>query len=254
MNQNSLLELRGVTKSYGALKAVNEASLAIERGQIVGLIGPNGSGKSTLLNLISGFARPDSGEIYFEGGRISGLSPDAVSRLGVVKGFQVPRNFLRMTVYENLLLSPKNQVGERVSVAAMHGRWARQEAENMKSILPWIEATKLSGNSAARASELSGGQMKLLDILRGVLAGPRLLLLDEPTAGVAPSLAEEIFKRIVEIRDKVNASFFIIEHRVETLLRFVDNVVVMDLGEVIYNGDPDDVINNERVKEVYLGQ
>jgi branched-chain amino acid transport system ATP-binding protein len=254
MSQKRLLELKRVTKSFGALKAVHDVSIVVEPGEIVGLIGPNGSGKSTLFNLISGFLTPDEGEIWLEGRHISHLSPHAVSRHGLVKGFQIPRNFLKMNVLENLLLSPKNQIGERVTSASLHHRWVSQEMENARNIIPWLEAMNLSGSVASRASDLSGGQMKLLDILRGVISEPTLLLLDEPTAGVAPALADEIFRRITEIRARANTSFFIIEHRVETLFRFVDRLVVMHLGEVIYNGSPKGVVNDERVKEVYLGQ
>jgi branched-chain amino acid transport system ATP-binding protein len=250
----NLLEVSHLTKSFDALTAVDDLSFSVDQGSLVGLIGPNGSGKSTLLNLIAGFQRPNRGDIHFDGKRITNLPPNEIAQVGLVKGFQTPRNFMRMTVFENVLLSPRNQKGEALRNAPIHSHWTGQEEEHALSILPWLETLKLRGNATDKASEVSGGQMKLLDILRGVMTHPRLLLLDEPTAGVAPGLAEEIFTRILEVRTKINTGFFIIEHRVETLLRYVDRVMVMHLGKVIYDGPPDQVINDPRVKEVYLGQ
>ena len=249
----NLLMVKEVTKSFGGLRAVNNASLEIREKSIVGLIGPNGSGKTTLFNLISGVLYPDRGQIIFRGLRIDRLPPHERFKLGICHALQIPRVFKGMTVLENSMLPLKGQYGERFLYAPMRSRWARQENENAQRILSILEEVRLCDFYNKFSSELSGGQMKLLQLARTLSGQPLLFLLDEPGAGIAPSLAKELFRKIVTIREEEGVSFFIIEHRLELLFDIVDKVYVMNRGEVIAEGTPDEVINDPKVKEAYLG-
>ncbi|MFN8458776.1 MAG: ATP-binding cassette domain-containing protein, partial [Anaerolineae bacterium] len=184
-----LLTLNNVTKSFESLLAVNGVSLTVQAGQIIGLIGPNGSGKSTLLNLISGILPLDSGQMLFDGHDITRQPADRIFQLGLVRSFQDPSLFFRMTVLDNTLLPAKHQTGERPSRAPFHHLWDRQENQFAATAGQTLAELQLGRHYAALASDLSGGQMKLLELGRSLMGQPKLLLLDEPTAGVAPKLA-----------------------------------------------------------------
>lgn len=232
---------------------MNGVSLEVEKGEFVGLIGPNGSGKTTLFNLISGVLKPDAGKIWFEGERIDGLMPHEIYRRGLVRSFQIPRTFWHVTVAENMILPSKNQIGESFLRAPFRRFWARQErelAEKTAETLSWL---KLSDVYANWGSEISGGQAKLTEIGRAVMGEGKLVLLDEPAAGVALPLAHKIFKTIADIRQSRQVTFIVIEHRIDVLLEYVQRVVVMHEGKVIYDGDPSRVIKDRRVVEAYLG-
>jgi len=248
-----ILEVRNLSKSFGGLRAVDNVSLEISEGSIVGLIGPNGSGKSTLFNLISGVLYPDSGEIYFKGMKINNLPSYERFKLGICYSPQIPRLFKGMSILENDLLPIKGQIGEKWLFAPIRRKWEFQEIENTKKVLKNLEVFQLIELYNNFAYELSGGQMKLLQLGRTLLGEPRLLLLDEPGAGVAPILARDFFKRIVELRERENLTFFIIEHRLDLLFNIVDYVYAMDKGRIIAMGTPDEVIQNPKVKEAYLG-
>jgi branched-chain amino acid transport system ATP-binding protein len=248
-----LLKLQNISKSFGGLKAVNSVSLDINEGSIIGLIGPNGSGKTTLFNLISGVIYPDSGEIYFKNINITNLPPYDRFKLGIVYSTQLPRLFKGMTILENSLLPIRGQIGEKWLFAPIRKKWLSQEMRNAKRVIRELEYVQLRDMYNNFASELSGGQLKLLQLERTLLGDPVLLLLDEPGAGVAPTLARNIFKRIVELREKENLTFFIIEHRLDLLFDIVDSVFVMDKGKIIAEGRPDEILQNPKVKEAYLG-
>lgn len=248
-----MLKIQNISKSFGGLRAVDNVSLEINEGDIVGLIGPNGSGKTTLFNLISGVLYPDSGEIYFKKIRIDSLPPYERFKLGICYSLQIPRLFKGMSVLENSLLPIRRQIGERWMLAPFWGRWRSQEIENTKKTLKTLETVQLVELYNSFASEISGGQMKLLQLARTLLGEPKLLLLDEPGAGVAPMLAMDLFRRIAELRTEENLTFFIIEHRLDLLFNIVDIVYVMDKGRIIAAGSPDEVIKNPKVKEAYLG-
>ena len=249
-----MLTVQNVHKHFGDLRAVDGVSLAVPAGQIVGLIGPNGSGKSTLLNVISGTMQPDAGAIQIAGDEIAGIGPDKVFQRGLVRSFQDPSLFFRMTVLDNALIPVKGQQGEHPSKAPFHQLWRGQEEENARRAESVLADLQLREQVESLASDLSGGQMKLLDLGRSLMGAPAMLLLDEPTAGVAPALAYRIFEEIERLRREQGLTFLIVEHRLEILFDFTDSVYVMHLGRVIAHGHPDEIARNEQVREIYFGE
>lgn len=249
-----MLDVQGVHKHFGGLMAVAGASLQVGKGQITGLIGPNGSGKSTLLSTIAGQHRPDAGRILFEAQEIGGLPPARIFDLGLARSYQDPSLFFRMGVLDNALLPARGQRGERPTVAPWHRRWWPQERELAEKAGGVLGDLKLLGRRDVLAADLSGGQMKLLELGRTVMGEPRMMLLDEPTAGVAPALAYAIFEEIERLRRDQGISFLIVEHRLEILFDFVDWVYVMHMGQVIAQGKPDQIAADALVREVYFGE
>ncbi len=249
-----MLTLEHICKNFESLRAVDDVSLTVPRGQIIGLIGPNGSGKSTLLNIIAGSLPLDSGRILLSGGEITGAHANEVFGLGVARSFQDPSLFFRMSVLDNMLLPAVEQIGERPTKAPWHHFWRRQEVDNAQRAAAALGENQLAGHYANRASDLSGGQMKLVELARSTMGNPKLLLLDEPTAGVAPNLAYEIFQRIEELRATAGLTFLIVEHRLEILFDFVDSLYVMHLGQVIAQGTPAEIMQNQEVREIYFGE
>ena len=252
--RKEILKLIDVKKYFGGIKAVDGVSLSIDEGTIVGLIGPNGSGKTTLFNVISGIYKPDSGKIFFRGERIDELEPHQIFAKGIVRSFQIPRLFAGMTVMENTLLIPPGQIGEIVYNAPIHKRWVKQEISLGKRALNILDRHMLSNVALNLSSEVSGGQMKILEVSRTLMTSPKLFLLDEPTAGVAPKLARDILDMIVRIKDEYGSTFFIIEHRLDILFDYVERVLVMHQGKIICDGNPDKVVNDPKVIDVYLGE
>ncbi len=249
-----MLELRNVGKSFGGLRAVNDVSLAVPEGRIIGLIGPNGSGKSTLINVISGILKPTAGRVLFDGQDITNLTPESIFQLGLARGFQDPSLFFQMTVLDKVLLPVKDQRGEHPWYAPWRRLWGGQENQNARKAAEILERVKLRDHFDKRASDLSGGQMKLLDIARCLMGDPRMMLLDEPTAGVAPTLAYDIFEQIAALRTQYGITFLIVEHRLDILFDFADSVYVMHMGDVLAQGTPDEIIHNDEVQQVYLGE
>lgn len=251
---SNLLTLERVGKSFESLLAVHEVSLRVQPGQLVGLIGPNGSGKSTLINLISGVLPVDSGRITFDGHDITRRSADQIFQLGLVRSFQDPSLFFRMTVLDNSLLPVKHQTGESPAHAPFHRLWSAQESSLATAAGQTLAELQLSNHYNALASDLSGGQMKLLELGRSLMGEPKLLLLDEPTAGVAPKLAYTIFEEIERLRQSLGLTFVIVEHRLEILFDFVDTVFVMHAGSVLAQGTPAEISANAEVREIYFGE
>jgi branched-chain amino acid transport system ATP-binding protein len=249
-----MLQLQELRKCFGGLMAVAGASLRVEKEQIVGLIGPNGSGKSTLLSTVAGQFRPDAGHITFAGQQIGGLAPERIFRLGLARSYQDPSLFFRMGVLDNALLAAKGQSGERPTVAPWRRRWWPQERQLAERATLVLDDLKLLPRRNALASDLSGGQMKLLELGRTVMGEPTMMLLDEPTAGVAPALAYAIFEEIERLRREQGLTFLIVEHRLEILFDFVDWIYVMHMGQVIAQGKPDQVAADPLVREVYFGE
>ncbi len=249
-----MLQIKNITRDFEGLRAVNDISFDVPAGKIIGLIGPNGSGKSTLLGLISGILQPTSGQIHFDGQDITGRRADKIFQLGLSRGFQDPSLFFRMTVLDNVLLPVKNQQGENPWYAPWRGLWSNNEKLNAEKAAQVLRSVKLHDHYNKLASDLSGGQMKLLDIARCLMGDPKLMLLDEPTAGVAPELAYSIFEQIEALRKDYGITFLIVEHRLELLFSFVDTVYVMHMGSLLAQGSPQEIAANDEIREVYFGE
>jgi branched-chain amino acid transport system ATP-binding protein len=247
------LELRGVTKRFGGHVAVDRVSFRVQPASLTALIGPNGAGKTTVFNLIAGGLRPSAGEIWFEGRRVDGRAPHRVLRLGIGRTFQIPRPFLGLTVLENLMLAGQRQAGERFWQNWLcAGRVAREERalrDRAWHLLEFVGLARLAGQPAR---VLSGGQRRLLELGRALMAEPRLLLLDEPAAGVSPALLDAIAERIAELNRR-GVTFLIIEHNLDLVMRLCRPVLVMAQGRLLVEGDPEAVRTDPRVVEAYLG-
>lgn len=249
-----MLTIENLTKSFGNLCAVNDVSLTVRQGQLIGLIGPNGSGKSTLLSLVGGNQYADRGQMHFAGQEITQHTSDERFHLGLVRSYQDPSIFMRMSVLDNMLLPVKAQRGERPRLAPFHHLWRQQEKRASEDAAAVLDHLRLRTHYAKPAADLSGGQMKLLELGRSLMGQPKLLLLDEPTAGVAPALAYTIFQEIARLRREAGLTFLIVEHRLELLFDFVDHLYVMHLGKLIAQGTPAEISQNPLVREVYFGE
>ncbi len=248
-----ILVTENIRKTFGGLVAVDNVSIKIRRASITLLIGPNGSGKSTLLNVISGFYKPDSGRVIFEGVDITGRPPHELYHMGLARTFQVPQPFYKLTVLENVLLAARNHPGEKFVAPFTRPRWLPVEEELVDQAFEVLRLVNLAHLWDHPAGMLSGGQMKLLEIARTLMSGAKLLLMDEPIAGVNPTLAHEILRFITRLRDEKGITFFIIEHRLDIAMRYVDYVYAMARGRVIAEGKPEEVVSNPAVIESYLG-
>jgi branched-chain amino acid transport system ATP-binding protein/neutral amino acid transport system ATP-binding protein len=250
----SLLEIHALTRSFAGVHALRGVDLAVQAGRITGLIGPNGAGKTTLFNCISGMIRPDSGAVTFAGKSITGWRPDRITRAGLVRTFQIAHGFPRLSVLENLLLYGPRQPGEHLLPAILHPPAARRRDDELHAqavaIAQRLNLTTVLRN---RAADLSGGQKKLLEIGRALMAEPSLLLLDEPVAGVNPTLAREI---AVHLRELVaeGISILLIEHHMDTIGALCDPVVVMAEGTLLRMGRFDELANDQAVREAYMGR
>jgi ABC-type branched-subunit amino acid transport system ATPase component len=250
-----LLEVHDLHKSFGGVAAVAGASFAVADGSITALIGPNGAGKSTVFNLVSGFMRPGRGTISFAGRRIDNRAGDAVARAGLVRVFQTARVLTRMTVLENMMLAARDQPGERFGLAwVAPGRVAAREKSVRGEAEAMLELVRLGGLRDEYAGALSGGQRKLLELGRALMVRPRMILLDEPMAGVAPVLAEQLLDHIRRLRSERGITVCVIEHDMEMVMAVSDRIIVMDEGRVIAEGAPDAIQRDARVIEAYLGR
>ncbi len=246
------LEVREVVRAFGGVRAVDGATLDVEPGSITGLIGPNGAGKSTLFNCVSGFLRPEAGRVLLGGVRIDRRPPHRIARTGLVRTFQTPRTLTRMTVLENVLLATPRHPGEQLG-GALAGRARRRERDARGRAAELLELVRLDGHADALAGTLSGGQRKLLDLVRALMAEPRILLLDEPMAGVSPALRVQLLEHVLSLREQAGVTFLIVEHDLDFVMRACDRVIVMNGGRVIAQGTPDEVRVDERVVDAYLG-
>jgi neutral amino acid transport system ATP-binding protein len=250
----SLLRVADIVKRFGGLAAVDGATLEVEEGSISALIGPNGAGKTTLFNVVSGFLRPDRGSVRLGEERIDRRPPHAVNRRGVVRTFQTPRALTRMSVLENVLLAAPRHPGEQlVRLLATPAAARRREREAEERARELLAVVRLDGLAGDYAGTLSGGQRKLLELARALMTEPRLVLLDEPMAGVNPTLALQLLDHIRALRDEHGLTFLLIDHDLEAVMSVSDRVIVMSAGRVIAAGTPDEVRGDPLVVDAYLG-
>lgn len=247
------LAVRHVSKAFGGFHALDDVSLELETGALFGVIGPNGAGKSTLFSVMSGFLPADSGEILLDGTNIAGLAPHTRVRAGMVRTFQVPREFRYLTVRENLMVAAPDQTGENLlSLFTRPGEIRRDEARIAEVVRDTLAFLRLAEVADLPAGSLSGGQKKLLELGRALMVSPKLILLDEPFAGVNPVLIATLAERIRELNAR-GIGFLIIEHDLAALTRLVPQLAVMDRGRIIANGAPGKVLEDPMVREAYLG-
>jgi ABC-type branched-subunit amino acid transport system ATPase component len=244
---SALLEAQGVCKSFGGLQALTDTSLSVQEGQIAGLIGPNGSGKTTLFNVMTGYERCHAGQIRLKGESITRATPERVFALGVGRTFQITRLFFRLSVLENILVATQRHEGWIRSVA----RRAGSDAERRRALemLDFVGLGRLAGRPAG---ELSYGQRKLLELASLLVADPAVLLLDEPTAGVNPTLINQLTERIREL-NRAGKTFLVVEHNMEFVMGLCQQVTVLHQGRTLVTGTPEQVRANPAVLDAYLG-
>ena len=250
------LRVDGLVKRFGGITAVDGASFTVEEGSLTGLIGPNGAGKSTTFNCITGVHEPTDGHIYFKDEEITGLEPFEIAQKGLVRTFQIARELEEMTVLENLMLAPKNQLGEAVWRSVAPGaRKAVVEEETVIRDRAWetLEFFEIDHVAHQNAGELSGGQRKLLEMARALMTDPEMVLLDEPLAGVNPSLERKLLERVHELRED-GYTFLLVEHDMDVIMENCDPIIVMHQGKGLARGDAEEIRNNDRVIEAYLGE
>jgi branched-chain amino acid transport system ATP-binding protein len=252
---SNLLSLRRVTMQFGGLKAVSELDLEVAPGELVGLIGPNGAGKTTVFNLITGVYAPTSGTITFEGRPIQGLRPSVVARRGITRTFQNIRLFGSRCCRDNVSVAAHLHARTGILDAVLQtGRWARDEAELVRRSNEMLECLGLTELADAPASELPYGQQRRLEIARALAGGPRLLLLDEPAAGLNPQESDELMRIIEVVRRRFEVTILLIEHDMRVVMGICHRIAVLDYGIKIAEGTPGEIRRNPKVVEAYLGE
>ena len=248
-----MLSVKGITRRFGGFTAVDGISFDLPRGAIGGLIGPNGAGKTTLFNTLAGLLAPDEGEARLDGQAITGLTPDRVFASGLARTFQIPRPFPEMTVLENVMTVPSRQAGERFWMNWVAPfRVAAEERANRAKADEIIEFCGLARVRGDQARTLSGGQLKLLELARVMMADPRIILLDEPAAGVNPTLMASLVDKITALNAR-GQTFLIIEHNMDVVMSICEPIFVMAQGRLIYEGDAAGARADRRVLDAYLG-
>ncbi|PAU82783.1 ABC transporter ATP-binding protein [Halorubrum salipaludis] len=250
------LRVEGLVKRFGGVTAVDGASFEVEQGSLTGLIGPNGAGKSTTFNCITGVHEPTAGSVYFKGEDVTGLEPYRMARKGLVRTFQIARELSEMTVLENLMLAPKGQLGEsaiRAVTPGLRGDVVEQEEAIRERAWETLDFFEIDHLATEHAGNLSGGQRKLLEMARALMTDPEVVLLDEPLAGVNPTLEEKLLDRIHQLRED-GYTFLLVEHDMDVIMNNCEHVIVMHQGSVLAEGTGDEIRNDERVIEAYLGE
>lgn len=251
---DAVIDVQGVTKSFGGLKAVNNCSLKVERGSITGLIGPNGAGKSTLFNLVAGNIAPDSGKIVFDGEDVTGLKPFALFSKGMLRTFQIAHEFSNLTALENLMMVPSGQDGENLIANWFRpGRVRERDLAVRQKANDVIDFIKLGHVKNELAGNLSGGQKKLLELGRTMMVEAKIVLLDEVAAGVNKTLLQDLAGNIERMNRELGYTFFVIEHDMDLIGRLCDPVIVMAQGEKIAEGPMAEIRANPAIIEAYFG-
>jgi len=249
----NVFEVKNIRMDFGSLHALDDISFGVEEKSVTILIGPNGSGKTTLINVASGVYKPTSGTVVYRGEDITKLPPYKIYNRGLVRTFQIPALFSRLSVLENVMVAMKDNPGEAFAKSIFRPSWSKAEEQCAEEALQILQTVGLIKMWDQPASSLSGGQMKLLEIGRAMMSGAKTLLLDEPISGVNPTLAHEIFQKILSLRDSLGLTFLIVEHRLDIALSYVDSVVAMAYGKLLAQGKPEPVMTDPRLIEAYLG-
>jgi branched-chain amino acid transport system ATP-binding protein len=250
-----VLRVDGLEKTFEGVTALDGVSFGVESETLTGLIGPNGAGKSTTFNVVSGAIEPDAGRVTFDGEDITGLKPNRTSSRGLVRTFQIAREFETMTILENMMLPPTNQRGEaawRSILPGTRGGVQDEEEEVFERAWEMLEFFDIDHLALEEAGALSGGQRKLLELARALMLDPEVLLLDEPFAGVNPSLERDLLDRLEDLRDR-GRTFLLVEHDMDLIMEHCERVIVMHQGRTLVTGTPEEVRSEERVIEAYLG-
>ncbi len=250
----SIFKAEGIVKRFGGIRAVDGATLTVGERSITALIGPNGAGKTTFFNLITGFYRPDRGRAVFDGREVQGRPPYVIARMGMVRTFQITKALARMPVIDNMMLAAPDQPGERLSNVVFRPlQWRHREAEVRDQAMELLDVFNLTPLADDYAGTLSGGQRKLLELARALMARPRLLLLDEPMAGINPTLGRRLLDHMQRLRTEDGVTFLFIEHDMDVVMQHSDRVIVMAEGAVIAEGEPHEVRSDQAVIAAYLG-
>ena len=254
MNSNTILEVKNLSKSYGGVKAVNNVSFSVNKGEIVGLIGPNGAGKTTSFNAIAGTEKPTSGEVFLNGENVTGRSTEQLYHRGLLRTFQLSQEYPKMTTLENLMVACKNQIGENILMNWLNSKSViLRENEVIKKATETLDFLGLSHVSDELAGNLSGGQKKLLELGRTMMADAKLILLDEPGAGVNPTLMQKIGDMIIELNQKRGYTFCLIEHDMQLIERLCHRIIVLAEGRILQEGSMEEIRNNAKVVDAYFG-
>jgi neutral amino acid transport system ATP-binding protein len=250
----ALLRTEGVSKAFGGVQALDDCSIEVAQGSIAGLIGPNGSGKTTLFNMITGYGRVDSGDVYLNDSKITNLAPDKVFALGIGRTFQLTRVFSRLTVMENMIVAAhtKERAGQQGGKRSRNPFARAGGPATRKRAMELLEFTGIAKLAGDRAETLSYGQRKLLELSYVLIAEPEIILLDEPAGGVNPTLIGTISDRIRELNQQ-GSTFLIVEHNMEFVMGLCDLVTVLDNGNPVVTGPPEEIRNDHRVLDAYLG-
>jgi neutral amino acid transport system ATP-binding protein len=253
-NGTALLEIEDVVKRFGGIRAVDGATMKVRQGAITALIGPNGAGKTTLFNVVTGFYRGDRGSVTFDGRQVFGEAPYEIARKGMVRTFQITKALAAMPVIDNMMLAAPAQPGERFrNLIVRPGAVRKREKQVRAQAMELLELFNLTNLADDYAGTLSGGQRKLLELARALMARPKLLLLDEPMAGINPVLGKRLLDHMQRLRQQEGVTFLFIEHDMEVVMNHSDRVVVMAQGRVIADGEPHEVRADKQVIDAYLG-